>query len=142
MIRPQAVLFACNFNRIRSPIAAGLLRQAHGTAIYVDSCGLEAGQDLDPFALAVMRETGVDLQQHQAKTFDQLEDGSFDLVISLTPEAHARALQLTRSQAVDAEHWPTEDPSLVAGSRDQQLDAYRTLRDTLARRIADRFGRD
>ncbi len=140
MPRPQAVLFACNFNRIRSPMAAGLLRQAHGGAIFVDSCGLEAGEDLDPFALAVMQEAGVDLQQHQAKSFDELQDGSFDLVISLTPEAHVRALQLTRSQAVEAEHWPTDDPSLAAGSRDQQLEAYRTVRDALARLIAARFG--
>ena len=88
-----------------------------------------------------MDEIGIDLEKHRAKTFDELEDGSFDLVISLSPEAQHRAVELSRRRAVDLEYWPTFDPTLIEGSRDQRLDAYRRLRDELEDRIAARFQR-
>jgi len=141
---PGAVLFACNFNRVRSPMAEALMRMVHGDRVFVDSVGLrrEAGEkEVDPFAVAVIDEIGGDLAGFRPKTFDDLEDESFDLVISLTPEAQHRAVELARGRAVDIEYWPTLDPTLVDGTREQRLEAYRQVRDDLARRIRERFGR-
>jgi protein-tyrosine-phosphatase len=149
---PGAVLFACNFNRVRSPMAEALLRRLVGDQVYVDSCGLKPIPDggpevdgaepvIDPFAVAVMAEVGCDLAGHQAKTFEELEDASFDLVVSLTPEAQHRAVELTRGRAAEIEYWPTFDPTLVEGSREARLAAYREVRDALAARISKRFRR-
>ena len=120
------------------------MKLAYGDAIFVDSVGLkqEAGQaEVDPFAAAVIDELGGDLEDFHPKTFDELEDESFDVVISLTPEAQHRAVELARNHATAIEYWPTFDPTLVSGSREQILDAYRAVRDDLARRIRERFGR-
>ncbi|MBP7704580.1 MAG: low molecular weight phosphatase family protein [Caulobacter sp.] len=141
---PGAVLFACNFNRVRSPMAEALLKMAFGTRIFVDSVGLkrEPGEtEVDPFAAAVIDEIGGDLTGFKPKIFDELEDESFDLVISLSPEAQHRAVELARGRAVDIAYWPTLDPTLVEGSREQRLEAYRAVRDELARRIRERFGK-
>jgi protein-tyrosine-phosphatase len=139
MVRsPSSVLFACTFNAIRSPIAAALMKHLHGRHIYVDSVGVRAAE-IDPFAVAVMDEIGIDIAKHQAKTFDELEDTSFDLVISLSPEAQHSAVELTRTMACDVEFWPTHDPTAVEGSREERLDAYRVVRDHLRQRILARF---
>jgi len=136
-----AVLFACTMNSIRSPMAAALLRQRWGGRIFVDSCGLRRGGQSDLFAETVMDEIGLDLTQHRAKIFADLEDGSFDLVISLSPEAQHGAVELARARAVELEYWPTLDPTMVEGSREQRLEAYRRVRDDLEHRIAERFPR-
>ncbi|WP_174301257.1 low molecular weight phosphatase family protein [Caulobacter sp. S45] len=136
---PDAVLFACNLNRVRSPVAAALLRQRLGARVFVDSCGLKPADSVDPFAAAVMAEVGLDLSGHQPKGFDELEDDSFDLVISLTPEAHHRAGELGRGRAVELEYWPIYDPTLEVGSREQRLTAFRNLRAELGRRLDARF---
>ncbi|MGE0046346.1 MAG: low molecular weight phosphatase family protein [Hyphomonadaceae bacterium] len=138
---PQAVLFACTHNLIRSPMAAGLMQLRFGKLVWIDSVGLRAGREVDPFAVAVMDEVGADLAKHRPKGFDDLEDTSFDLIISLTPEAHHRALEFTRTMAVEAEYWPTFDPSLAQGSREQRLDEYRRVRDALDERLQGRFQR-
>lgn len=135
---PGSVLFACNFNSIRSPMAAALLRQRHGRRVFVDSVGVRA-MPIDAFALAVMAEIGLDLRTHQSKTFAELEDTSFDLVVSLTPEAQHRAVELTRTMACEVEFWASFDPSSVEGSRAEIVAAYRSVRDALARRIETRF---
>jgi protein-tyrosine-phosphatase len=135
---PGAVLFACNHNALRSPMAEAILKHLVGGRIYVDSAGVRAGEP-DPFAAAVMDEIGIDISRHKPKSLDALKDGSFDLIVSLSPEAHHKALQLTQGFAVEVEYWPTLDPSLAQGSREQILDAYRTLRDTLFRKIKQRF---
>ena len=139
--RPQAVLFACGLNSVRSPMAAALLRQAVGTSLYVGSAGVRKGE-LDPFAAAVMDEVGIDIKAHRPMTFEELEDLeglNFDLIVTLSPEAHHKALELTRTIAADVEYWPTPDPSAVEGTREQRLDAYRDVRDQLTRRIRERF---
>ncbi|HEY1752596.1 MAG TPA: low molecular weight phosphatase family protein [Caulobacteraceae bacterium] len=138
---PGAVLFACNFNRVRSPMAEGLMKLLFGDRVYVDSCGLRLDDDPepDPFAVAVMDELGADLGRHRAKTFDEVDD-SFDIVISLTPEAQHRAVELARHNAVELEYWPTLDPTLTMGSREAVLGAYRQTRDALMARIRQRFG--
>ncbi len=140
---PGAVLFACTLNRVRSPMAQGLMTRLYGNRVFVDSCGLRPDEDedfADPFAVAVMDELGVDLSKHRPKSFDELEDTSFDLVISLTPEAQHRAVELSRGRAIELEYWPTHDPTLIVGGRETMLDAYREVRDTLEARLRARFG--
>jgi protein-tyrosine-phosphatase len=119
-------------------MAAGILRWTHGTRIFVDSVGVRAGE-MDGFAIAVMDEIGIDISKHRPKTFDDLEDDSFDLVISLSPEAQHKAVEITRTVACDVEYWRTFDATLVEGSREQRLDAYRQVRDELMTKIKQRF---
>lgn len=135
---PSAVLFSCNFNSVRSPMAEALMKYLYGHIVYVDSVGVRA-QEPDPFAVAVMDEIGLDISDHKPKTFDELEDTSYDLVITLTPEAQHSALELTRTMAIDVEYWPTPDPTAVAGSRERRIEAYRALRDDLMHKIRMRF---
>jgi len=142
-LHTHAVLFACGMNSVRSPMAAGLLRQMLGKNIYVGSAGVQKGE-LDPFAVAVMDEIGIDIARHKPVTFeelDELEGLNFDLVVTLSPPAHHRALELTRTRAAAVEYWPTADPTAAEGNREQRLDAYRELRDQLMMRIRERFGR-
>jgi len=139
--QPLAVLFACGLNSVRSPIAAGLFAQLFGRAIYVGSAGVRKAE-LDPFAVAVMAEVGIDISRHKPITFEELDDLeglNFDLIVTLSPEAHHRALELTRTSAVDVEYWPTVDPTDADGSREQRLDAYRQVREQLLSRIRQRF---
>jgi protein-tyrosine-phosphatase len=135
---PGSVLFCCTRNAIRSPMAEAILKMLHGRRIFVDSAGLRGGE-VDGFAVAVMDEIGLDLTRHRAKTFDQLEDSSFDLIISLSPEAQHRAVELTRGTAAEVEFWNTMDPSIIEGHREARLDAYRQVRDGLMARIQARF---
>jgi protein-tyrosine-phosphatase len=140
--RPQAVLFACGLNTVRSPMAERMFKHLFGASTYVASAGVRKGE-LDPFAVAVMDEVGLDIARHRPKTFEELEDWeglNFDVIISLSPEAHHRALELTRVLAVDVEYWPIPDPTDAAGNREQRLDAYRAVRDQLLGRIKRRFG--
>jgi protein-tyrosine-phosphatase len=136
---PSAVLFACTQNAIRSVMAAAIMKHFYGHKVYVASCGLKPGQ-ADPFVTAVMDEMGIETAKHRPQGFDDLEDSSFDIVISLSPEAHHRALEMTRTMAIEAEYWPTMDPSVTSGSREQILDSYRDVRDQLVQKLRRRFG--
>lgn len=136
---PSAVLFSCNFNAVRSPMAEALMKYLYGHIVYVDSAGVRK-MPLDPFVIEVLDEIGIDIAKHKSKTFDDLEDTSFDLVVTLTPEAQHKAMEMTRTMAVDVEYWPTPDPTAATGSREQMLDAYRQVRDRLMAKIKDRFG--
>lgn len=136
---PGSVLFACTLNSIRSPMAESILKHLFGSRVYVDSVGVRA-EEIDPFAVIVMEEIGIDLARHRSKTFDELDDGSFDLVITLSPEAQHRAVEMTRTMACEVEFWNTMDPSIVDGSRENRLAAYRATRDGLMKRIKERFG--
>ena len=140
---PQAVLFACGMNSVRSPMAASLLQQMFPHALYVKSAGVRKGE-LDPSAVAVMSELGQDISQHRPMTFEELEDWeglNFDLIITLSPEAHHKALELTRTLAAEVEYWPTPDPTGAQGNREQKLDAYREVCDGLLLRIRRRFSK-
>src|SRR6516165_2486200 len=137
----QAVLFACGLNSVRSPMAAALFRHMFGRTTYVGSAGVRKGE-LDPFAVAAMDEIGLDISKHRPMTFEELEDWeglNFDLIVTLSPEAHHKALELTRTIAADVEYWATPDPTDSEGSREQRLDAYRAVRDMLMGRIKERF---
>src|SRR5580692_10943530 len=138
---PGAALFACTLNSVRSPMAAALMRHLFGRFVYVDSAGTRAGE-LDPMAVEVMEEIGIEIGKHKPRRFEDLEDTSFDLVVALSPQAQHKAVELTRTMAVEVEYWPTQDPTAVEGSREQRLDAYRAVRDELMRRIRARFSVD
>ncbi|WP_417804729.1 arsenate reductase ArsC [Thalassospira lucentensis] len=135
---PGSVLFACSYNAVRSIMAATLMRHFYGTRIYVECCGVRAG-DVDGFAVEVMNEIGLDISSYHSKTFDQLEDGFFDLIITMSPEAQHRAVEMTRTMACDVEFWNTFDATIVEGSRETRLEAYRQVRDQIKKRILDRF---
>lgn len=120
-------------------MAEKLMRKHYGEKIYVQSAGVRAG-DTDDFMHAVMAEHGIDMRNHKPISIDDLGESYFDLIITLSPEAHHRALEFTRAQAVDVEYWPTMDPSTVAGSRDHIIDAYRQVADAIEKRIVSRFG--
>ncbi len=139
--RPRAVLFVCGLNSVRSPMAAALLRQMEAEGIVVASAGVRK-ETLDPFAVAAMAEVGIDISAHEPMTLDELEDLEgldFDLVVTLSPEAHHTALALTHRLATAVEYWPTADPTATEGHREQRLDAYRAVRDQLTARIKERF---
>src|SRR5215472_11983031 len=138
---PQAVLFACGLNAVRSPMAAALLKALRGTNLYVASAGVRSGL-LDPFAVAAMAELGIDISAHRPMTFEELDDLeglNFDLIVTLSPEAHHKALALTHRLAAEVEYWPTADPADIEGNREQRLGAYRAARDQLMARIKARF---
>jgi protein-tyrosine-phosphatase len=140
---PQSVLFACALNSVRSPMAASLLQHMFPQTLYVKSAGVRSGQ-LDPFAVAVMAELGQDISKHRPVTFEEIEDWeglNFDLIITLSPEAHHKALELTRTIAADVEYWPTPDPTSIEGNREQRMQAYRDVCDGLLSRIRKRFAR-
>ena len=138
---PQSVLFACAMNSVRSPMAESLLQHMFPQGLYVKSAGARRGE-LDPFAVAVMAELGQDISTHKPMTFEELEDWeglNFDLIITLSPQAHHAALELTRANAVEVVYWPTMDPTGETGSRDQILDAYREVRDHISALIESRL---
>lgn len=135
---PGAILFACNMNAVRSPMAAALMRHLYGRWVFVESIGVRQGE-LDPFAVTVMDEIGIDISAHEPRPFEELMDMSFDVVVTLTPQAHHKALDITAGFAVEVEHWPTPDPTAVVGSREQILESYRSVRDLLQKRISERF---
>ncbi len=136
--RPTSVLFACDRNSLRSPMAAAILRARMGTRLFVDSVGVRAGE-LDPFAVSVMGEIGLDIAGHEPKRFDELLDSSFDVIISLSPAAQHSAVEMTRTMACDLWFWHTLDATAVRGNRDTILAAYREVRDSLVRRIDEAF---
>lgn len=135
---PGAVLFACTENAIRSPMAAALYKAAYGDRSYVQSAGIRRGE-IKPFMVEVTGEIGLDLSHHKPQTLADLQDSLFDIIITLSPEAHHQAMEMTRTMAVDVEYWPVMDPTLIEGNREQRLAAYRDCRDILQKKIAMRF---
>ena len=135
---PSSILFVCSENALRSPMAEGLTKHRFGTTVFVDSAGIRDGE-LDPMASAVMDEIGVDLSRHKSKRLDDLMDTSFEIIVTLSPEAQHKAIELTRVTASEVEYWPTPDPSVAEGHREARLAAYRDLRDYLIKRIEVRF---
>ena len=140
MYLPSALLFCCTMNEIRSPMAEGIMKRFHGSRVFVDSVGVHPGT-LDPFTVEVMGEIGVDMSRHKSKIFENLEDTSFDMIISLSPHAQHKAVELTRYNNCEARFWNIFDPSLVEGTRDAKLTAYRQVRDQLQHKILDLFPR-
>lgn len=138
--RPQSVLFACTTNAVRSPMAEAIARHYFGRDVYFASAGLKRGEP-DVFASAAMEEIGIDISRHKPHTFEDLEDSNFDLIVTLSPQAHHKALEFTRAMAVDVVYWPTPDATATLGARETILEAYRDVRERLTRRIRELLGR-
>jgi protein-tyrosine-phosphatase len=135
-----AVLFACNMNSVRSPMAAGLVNHYFGNSITAFSAGVRQADEINGFSLGCMAELGIDITDHRPRTFADLGALNFDLVVSLTPEAHHQAVELTHTSPVEFEYWPTYDPTLEMGSRDRIMAAFRKVREGLLSRITTRLG--
>lgn len=136
--KANSVLFVCSENALRSPMAEAVAKQVCGPDVYVTSVGVR-DREIDPFVVEILAEIGIDATGHVAKRLADLMDTSFDLIVSLSPEAHHQALELTRTSAVEVEFWNLMDPSLIEGNRDVRLAAYRDLRETLLERIRSRL---
>ncbi|OOY27813.1 low molecular weight phosphatase family protein [Thioclava sp. L04-15] len=142
---PNSVLFACDHNSTRSPMAEGMMKKFYGTECYVQSVGVKSDLEIDGFTIAVMAEIGVNLERHRARSFTELQEwgddlSAFDLVIALSPASQRQALELTRFFHLDVEYWPILDPTGIGESREAKLAAYRDTRDQIRRHIINRFG--
>ena len=145
MERPQSVLFCCDHNAVRSPMAEGLMKKLYGTDTYVQSAGVKGDMEVDGFTVAVCEEVGVELSRHRVRSFDQMEDwgddmGGFDLIVALSPASQRRALELTRCYALEVEYWPILDPTGLGEAREDKLRSYREARDQIRARMVARFG--
>ncbi|MEX0344782.1 MAG: low molecular weight phosphatase family protein [Rhizobiaceae bacterium] len=135
---PGSILFLCGMNAIRSPIAEQLARKILPDHVFIASAGVRPGSR-DPFVDQVLSEVGLSLGDRQPQELDSMDDSYFDLIVSLAPDAHHTALEMTRADAIEVEYWPTADPTIATGTRNQILDAYREVRDRLEKKIRQRF---
>jgi protein-tyrosine-phosphatase len=143
---PGSVLFCCNYNAIRSPLAEALLKKLHGRAVFVQSCGVRHEMEIDPFMVEAAAEIGIDLARHRPKSFGEMEEWgdditSYDMIVALSPAAQRMAFEKTRSSSVEVVYWPTLDPTGIGETRAQKLDAYRQTRDQIVKMLEERFGR-
>lgn len=142
---PQSVLFCCDHNAVRSPMAEGIMKKFYGTDTYVQSVGVKNDLEIDGFSIAVCAEMGVELHRHRSRSFDEMEQwgddlSSFDLVIALSPASQRRALELTRFFHLDVEYWPILDPTGLGETREAKLTQFRAARDQIVQRLIERFG--
>ncbi|NNU81068.1 low molecular weight phosphatase family protein [Halovulum dunhuangense] len=141
---PSSVLFCCDYNSVRSPMAEGIMKKLHGQRIYVQSAGVRHEQEVDGFSVAVCSEIGVELTQHRTRSFEEMEEwgdqiGQYDLIVALSPASLRHAQEYTRTNAIDVEYWPIMDPTGLGETREQKLSAYRQARDQILTRIRERF---
>lgn len=144
MTRPSSVLFCCDHNAIRSPMAEGILKQLVGTDIFVQSAGVTGGKDIDGYAISVCREIGVELLRHKVRSFEDLEDWgddleSYDLIIALSPTSRDVASSHIENSATEVLYWNIGDPTTGPEDRENRLAAYRDVRDDIALRIKEMF---
>lgn len=142
---PHSVLFCCDHNAVRSPMAEGMMKKFYGTESYVQSAGVKGDMEIDGFSIAVCAELGVELARHRSRSFDEMQEwgddlAAFDLVVALSPAAQRKALELTRYFHLDVEYWPILDPTGLGETRDQKLEIYRQARDQIKGRLIGRFG--
>lgn len=142
---PQSILFCCDHNSVRSPMAEGLSKKLYGTEIYLQSAGVKSDLDIDGFAVAVCEEMGIELSRHRSRSFDEMEQwgddlSSFDLIVALSPASQRRALELTRHSHLEVEYWPIMDPTGLGESREDRLVFYRQARDQIRTKLIERFG--
>ncbi|MEM6482386.1 MAG: low molecular weight phosphatase family protein [Pseudomonadota bacterium] len=142
---PQSILFCCDHNAVRSPMAEGIMKKLYGTDVYVQSAGVKGDMDIDGFAIAVCEEVGVELARHRTRSFDEMQEwgddlSSFDLVVALSPASQRHALELTRLYHLEVVYWPIMDPTGLVEGREAKLEAYRQTRDQIIERVKDRWG--
>lgn len=142
---PQSVLFCCDHNAVRSPMAEGIMKKFYGTQTYVQSVGVYNDLEIDGFSIAVCAEMGVELHRHRSRSFDEMEEfgddlSSFDLIIALSPASQHRALELTRVFHLEVEYWPIVDPTGLGETREAKLHAYRQSRDQIIAQLTGKWG--
>ena len=142
---PQAILFCCDHNAVRSPMAEGLMKKFYGQRAYIQSAGVRNDMEVDGFSIAVCKEIGVEIERHRSRSFEEMEQlgdelGQFDLIVALSPMSQKQALELTRFHHLDVEFWPILDPTAIGETREAKLAAYRQARDQIRDRIIARFG--
>ncbi len=142
---PTSVLFCCDHNAVRSPMAEGMMKKFYGQEIYVQSAGVYNDMEIDGFSIAVCEEIGIELARHRSRSFDEMQDwgddlAAFDLVVALSPASQRRALELTRYFHLEVEYWPVLDPTGLGEARDEKLKSYRETRDQIRARMLERFG--
>ncbi len=142
---PQSVLFCCDHNAVRSPMAEGMMKRFYGTEIYVQSAGVKNDLDIDGFSIAVCEELGVELSRHRTRSFAEMQEwgddlSGFDLIVALSPASQRQALELTRFYHLDVEYWPILDPTGLGEGREEKLNSYRMARDQIRGKIIERFG--
>jgi len=142
---PQSILFCCDHNAVRSPMAEGIMKKFYGTGTYVQSVGVKNDMEIDGFCIAVCQEIGVELSRHRSRSFDEMEQwgddlSSFDLVVALSPASQRRALELTRFFHLEVEYWPIMDPTGLGETREAKLDSYRQTRDQIIKHLKSRWG--
>ena len=145
MTDPQSVLFCCDHNAVRSPMAEGMMKKYYGTRTYVQSAGVKSELDVDGFAVTVCEEIGVPLSNHRSRSFDEMQEwgddlSQFDVIIALSPASQRKVLDLTRYHHLDVEYWPVMDPTGLGTRREEKLEAYRQARDQIRDRMISRFG--
>jgi len=142
---PQSVLFCCDHNAVRSPMAEGIMKMLYGTDVYVQSAGVKSDMDIDGFSIAVCRELGVELDRHRSRSFDEMEQwgddlSSFDVIVALSPASQRKALDLTRLYHLDVVYWPILDPTGLGETREAKLNAYRQTRDQIIKHLKETWG--
>ena len=142
---PQSILFCCDHNAVRSPMAEGLMKKFYGLETYVQSAGVLADMDVDGFAIAVCAEMGVELARHKSRSFDEMQKlgdelSSFDLVVALSPASQLEVEVITRFYSLQVEYWPIMDPTSIGQGRDHKLAAYRRARDQIIAKLTTKFG--
>ncbi|MDP0929361.1 low molecular weight phosphatase family protein [Paracoccus onubensis] len=142
---PASVLFCCDHNAVRSPMAEGIMKKLYGHAAYIQSAGVKNDLEIDGFAISVCEEIGVRISNHQSRSFDEMKDwgddlGGFDLIVALSPASQRQALELTRYFHLDVEYWPIMDPTGLGEGREDRLRAYRQTRDQIMSNMIERFG--
>lgn len=140
---PQSVLFCCDHNAVRSPMAEGIMKKLYGKGVYVQSVGVENDYEIDGFAIAVCKEINVELSRHRSRSFDEMDQlgedlSSFDLIVALSPASQRRAIDLTRLYHLSVEYWPVLDPTGLTEHREDKLRAYRQTRDQIYDRLKNR----
>ena len=133
-----SILFVCNINSIRSPMAEAILKLWFNKKIFIDSCGIRNGK-IDHMAIEVMAEENFDLTNHSSKLFSDLESTYFDLIITFTNEAYSEVKSQTKTQDCEIEYIDIPGASQTTGNRQQRLDSYRQVRDLLIEKLKDRF---
>ncbi|MEY8840430.1 low molecular weight phosphatase family protein [Cribrihabitans sp. XS_ASV171] len=142
---PQSILFCCDHNAVRSPMAEGIMKKFYGTDTYVQSVGVRNDMEIDGFCIAVCKEIDVELDRHRSRSFDEMEQwgddlSSFDLVVALSPASQRRALELTRFFHLDVDYWPIMDPTGLGETREEKLQHYRQTRDQIVKHLKARWG--
>ena len=142
---PQSILFCCDHNSVRSPMAEGIMKKLYGTGTYVQSVGVINDLEIDGFSIAVCDEIGVELSRHRSRSFDEMERwgddlSSFDLIVALSPASQRRALELTRLFHLTVEYWPILDPTGIGETREMKLVSYRQTRDQILNKLREKWG--